>query len=110
MTTPVQPDTLEEMLALRDYCYAACEQGSAAEARIAKTVFDWLGNILRSMDVETILKDGKFQPGAQHIVGKVPTDSPEQDLVIKSTIRPGYRLRERLIRAQEVVVYGYEAE
>ncbi|MCL6590900.1 MAG: hypothetical protein K6U80_13230 [Firmicutes bacterium] len=108
MKESLSSKSLEEIIALRDYVFAAREQGVEAEAQLAGAVFDWLGTILESMGVETILETGVFQPGGQKVAGKAPTNERDQDHMIKSTIRPGYRFKNRLIRAQEVIIYGYE--
>ncbi len=52
--------------------------------------------------------EGLFDDARQEIIETRATDDPSLDEHVCQTIRPGYALGERVLRAQQVVVYTLE--
>lgn len=71
-------------------------------------VLDQLNRVLKDNGLEEIAPDGTvFDPNLHESVSYQPSDSIPQDHVIQ-TVRTGYRLNERLIRAASVIVSSGE--
>lgn len=67
-------------------------------------VLDQLNRVLKEYGLEEISPDGAiFDPNLHESVSYQPSDTVPQDHVIQ-TVRTGYRLNERLIRAANVIV------
>lgn len=67
-------------------------------------VLDQLNRVLTEYGLEEISPDGAiFDPNLHESVSYQPSDTVPQDHVIQ-TVRTGYRLNERLIRAANVIV------
>ena len=69
-----------------------------------KMVDDQLKKSLSEQGLEELIPDGEtFDPNLHECVAHQPSDEVKEDLVIQ-TVRAGYRLNERLIRAATVIV------
>jgi len=69
-----------------------------------KMVDDQLKKSLSEQGLEELIPDGDtFDPNFHECVAHQPSDEVEEDKVIQ-TVRAGYRLNERLIRAANVIV------
>jgi molecular chaperone GrpE len=69
-----------------------------------KMVDDQLKRSLSEQGLEELIPDGeKFDPNLHECIAHQPSDDVEEDKVIQ-TVRAGYRLNERLIRAANVIV------
>ena len=69
-----------------------------------KMVDDQLKRSLSEQGLEELIPDGeKFDPNLHECIAQQPSDEVEEDKVIQ-TVRAGYRLNERLIRAANVIV------
>lgn len=69
-----------------------------------KMVDDQLKKSLSEQGLQELIPDGEsFDPNLHECVAHQPSDEVEEDHVIQ-TIRAGYRLNERLIRAATVIV------
>lgn len=69
-----------------------------------KMVDDQLKKILSDQGLEELIPDGEvFDPNLHECISHQPSDEIEEDKVIQ-TVRAGYRLNERLIRAANVIV------
>lgn len=69
-----------------------------------KMVEDQLKRSLADQGLEELIPDGEnFDPNFHECIAHQPSDEVEEDKVIQ-TIRAGYRLNERLIRAANVIV------
>lgn len=69
-----------------------------------KMVDDQLKKTLSEQGLEELIPDGEaFDPNLHECIAHQPSDEVEEDLVIQ-TVRAGYRLNERLIRAANVIV------
>lgn len=69
-----------------------------------KMVDDQLKRSLNEQGLEELIPDGeKFDPNLHECIAHQPSDDVEEDKVIQ-TVRAGYRLNERLIRAANVIV------
>lgn len=84
---------------------AAEKQANASDIVQGFTmVLDQLNRVLAENGLEEITPDGTiFDPNLHESVSYQPSDTVPQDHVIQ-TIRTGYRLNERLIRAANVIV------
>ena len=61
--------------------------------------------ILERMDVRVMPEHtGKLDKRAQRVVAREPAASPEEDLDVVRSIRPGFIWRDRVIRPEEIVV------
>ncbi|MCG8527715.1 MAG: nucleotide exchange factor GrpE [Opitutales bacterium] len=75
-----------------------------------KMVYDQILEMFKTHGVEEIHPDGEaFDPQFHECVSHLPHEEIEENLVIQ-TIRCGYRLHDRLIRAATVVVSSGKAE
>lgn len=69
-----------------------------------KMVDDQLKKTLSDQGLEELLPDGEtFDPNLHECIAHQPSDEVEEDKVIQ-TVRAGYRLNDRLIRAANVIV------
>ncbi len=69
-----------------------------------KMVDDQLKKTLSEQGLEELIPDGEiFDPNLHECIAHQPSDDVEEDKVIQ-TVRAGYRLNERLIRAANVIV------
>lgn len=69
-----------------------------------KMVDDQLKRSLSEQGLQELIPDGeKFDPNLHECIAHQPSDEVEEDKVIQ-TVRAGYRLNERLIRAANVIV------
>jgi molecular chaperone GrpE len=69
-----------------------------------KMVDDQLKKSLSEQGLEELLPDGEtFDPNLHECVSHQPSDEIKEDHVIQ-TVRAGYRLNDRLIRAATVIV------
>ena len=69
-----------------------------------KMVEDQLKRSLSEQGLQELCPDGeKFDPNLHECIAHQPSDEVEEDKVIQ-TVRAGYRLNERLIRAANVIV------
>ena len=84
---------------------AARKQADAGDILEGFTmVLDQLNRVLKEYGLEEISPDGAiFDPNLHESVSYQPSDTVPQDHVIQ-TVRTGYRLNERLIRAANVIV------
>ncbi|MDP4878825.1 MAG: nucleotide exchange factor GrpE, partial [Opitutales bacterium] len=69
-----------------------------------KMVDDQLKRSLSEQGLEELLPDGEvFDPNLHECIAHQPSEDVKEDHVIQ-TVRAGYRLNERLIRAANVIV------
>lgn len=69
-----------------------------------KMVDDQLKKTLSDQGLEELIPDGEaFDPNLHECIAQQPSDAVEEDKVIQ-TVRAGYRLNDRLIRAANVIV------
>ena len=69
-----------------------------------KMVDDQMKKILSDQGLEELIPDGQvFDPNLHECIAHQPSDDIEEDHVIQ-TVRAGYRLNERLVRAANVIV------
>ena len=84
---------------------AANEHPEAKDVTIGfKMVDDQLRKLLNEQGLEDIIPNGQaFDPNLHECIAHQPSDEIEEDKVIQ-TVRTGYRLNDRLIRAANVIV------
>ena len=69
-----------------------------------KMVDDQLKSALTEQGLESIVPDGeRFDPNLHECISQQASDEIEEDFVIQ-TVRSGYRLNEKLLRAANVIV------
>ena len=69
-----------------------------------KMVDDQLKKSLSEQGLEELLPDGEpFDPNLHECIAHQPSDDVKEDFIIQ-TVRSGYRLNDRLIRAANVIV------
>jgi hypothetical protein len=74
-------------------------------------IVDSLLEVLARMDVRRVLPaTGKLDKVNQRVLSVQPAESPEQDLVVAASLKPGFLWRERTIRAEEVIVKKWKPE
>ena len=102
-------NVVESLLPVRDNMklglQAAENHPEAKDVTIGfKMVEDQLKRSLSEQGLEELSPDGeKFDPNLHECIAHQPSDEVEEDKVIQ-TVRAGYRLNERLIRAANVIV------
>lgn len=75
-----------------------------------KMVDDQLKKILADQGLEELIPDGQtFDPNLHECISHQPSDTVAEDTVIQ-TVRAGYRLNDRLIRAANVIVSSGAAQ
>jgi molecular chaperone GrpE len=84
---------------------AAANHPEAKDVTIGfKMVDDQLKRSLSEQGLEELIPDGeKFDPNLHECIAHQPSDEVAEDRVIQ-TVRAGYRLNDRLIRAANVIV------
>jgi len=66
-------------------------------------------DILEKQDVYSFQNDlPQFDPKTQQALGIATTDNPENGRIVKERLRPGFKLNEKIIRPEGVIVYRYE--
>lgn len=102
-------DVLESLLPVLDNMklglQAADNHPEAKDVTVGfKMVDDQLKKTLADQGLEELAPDGEaFDPNLHECIAHQPSDTVEEDKVIQ-TVRAGYRLNERLIRAASVIV------
>jgi len=67
--------------------------------------------VLARMDVRRVAPSaGKLDKVHQRVLNVEPASSPDEDLTVAASIKPGFLWRERTIRAEEVVVKKWRPE
>ena len=75
-----------------------------------KMVDDQLKSALTEQGLEAIVPDGeRFDPNLHECISQVASDQIEEDYVIQ-TVRSGYRLNDKLLRAANVIVSSGPAQ
>ena len=91
------PDLVQQMLTRGSQNYSKKTIGF-------KMVDDQLKSALTEQGLEAIVPDGKrFDPNLHECISQQASDEIEEDCVIQ-TVRSGYRLNEKLLRAANVIV------
>lgn len=76
-------------------------------AKGVSLVADKLGQTLQALGLARLEPTGEaFDPELHEAVQQVPSDEPVDAPVVESTLRPGYRLGDRVLRPAMVVVRG----
>ena len=90
---------------------AAENHPEAKEVAIGfKMVDEQLKKSLAEQGLEELIPDGEvFDPNLHEVIAQQPSDEFAEDMVIQ-TVRAGYRLNERLIRAANVIVSSGSAK
>lgn len=102
-------NVIEELLPVLDNMklglQAAENHPEAKDVTIGfKMVDDQLKKTLSEQGLEELIPDGEtFDPNLHECIAHQPSDDVKEDHVIQ-TVRAGYRLNERLIRAANVIV------
>lgn len=65
-------------------------------------------SILERHGVTKLVPANEFDPGEAEAVRVDPVDSAEADGIVTETLRPGYRIGDRVIRAAQVAVGRYQ--
>ena len=74
-------------------------------------IVDSLLEVLARMDVHRLEPSpGKLDKHNQRVLNVEPASSPEDDLIVSASLKPGFLWRERTIRAEEVVVKKWRPE
>ncbi len=101
---------LEQLLPIIDNFEMGLKAASAAEGESSiilqgmSMVFKQIGDFLSDQGVETITADGvAFDPNIHEALKQEPNDTVPEGHVVY-TMRRGYRLKERVLRAANVVV------
>jgi molecular chaperone GrpE (heat shock protein) len=67
--------------------------------------------VLARMDVHRVEpSSGKLDKLNQRVLNVEPAESPDDDLTVAASLKPGFLWRERTIRAEEVVVKKWRPE
>lgn len=75
-----------------------------------RMVYEQLKQVLAQQGLEELTPDGEpFNPNLHDCIAHQPSEDVPEDSVI-STVRPGFRLNERLIRAANVIVSSGPAQ
>lgn len=76
-------------------------------ASLLKTLSDEILEILQRQGIERIEHSPSFHPAIQRAISTEPTNNKEEDNHIAQIVRQGFRYREQIVRAEEVVVKKY---
>ncbi len=78
---------------------------------VLKTLSDELLEILYRRDIELInTTDSMFEPSVQRAIGIQPTSSEIENNQVARVVRRGFRYREHILRAEEVIIKKYSPE
>ena len=87
---------------------ALVNDASPAREAVLSSLREELLEVLYRRDIELIeLSPTIFDPTVQRAVGAQRTELPDLHNSIASVVRPGFRCRGRLLRAEEVIVNRY---
>jgi molecular chaperone GrpE len=76
-------------------------------AKGVSLVAEKLVTTLRGLGLERLEPNGaSFDPALHEAVQQIPADSDGDEATVERTLRPGYRLGERVLRPAMVVVKG----
>lgn len=74
-------------------------------------IVDSLLEVLARMDVHRLdPTGGKLDKTSQRVVSVEPAASPEEDLSVTASLKPGFRWRDRTVRPEEVTVKRWRQE
>lgn len=112
-TPPVAPEpelseTAKDLIQLRDWVLMAKTGGTGASTEVIESFYEKLGEILGKEGVAALEETGSsYDYERQQIVSIEVTDDLNKSDLVCSTVRPGYLFEDRLIRAQEVILYTF---
>ena len=104
---PELSPTAKELIKVRDWVLLAQSSGTAVAPGVREEVHRQLARVLAKEGVIPLEETGTFDYNRQSVSGTHPTDDPEQDDMVCSTVRPGYQFHGQLVRPQEVIIYVY---
>jgi molecular chaperone GrpE len=67
-------------------------------------IYNRIGDVFKRLGLQTIEVKGKFDPDLHQAVDRAPAESDDQDQRILEVYRPGYKFKDRLLRAAMVKV------
>ena len=78
---------------------------------VLETLSDEILEILYRREIELIkTADSTFDPRVQQAIGTQPTSSEVENNQVAGVVRRGFRYRERILRAEEVIIKKYRSE
>jgi hypothetical protein len=90
---------------------AACRQQLQLLATNLDHIVDSLLEVLARMDVKRLEPGtGKLDKVNQRVLNVIPALSASEDLMVASSVKPGFLWRERTVRAEEVIVKKWKPE
>lgn len=98
----------KELIKLRDWVLLAQTGGTAVAPEVLQELYRKLGRVLEKDGVIPLEDSGSFNYERQQVVDTKVTNSPTQDDLVCSTVRPGYLFHEKLVRPQEVIVFTFD--
>jgi len=108
-------EVIRDLLLLQDAVergLASVGEGGTVEALVAglRLIEKGIGDLLSRHGIERIASAGQtFDPRQHEAVGTVPASAEHPDHTIAREVRPGYRLRDHILRPAQVIVATSEA-
>lgn len=99
-----------DIIKLRDQILIARYGYDDKRQRILASVYEELGRILKVNGIEPLEEKELFNSEYHIIIGTKVTNNIKLDNTIAEIYRPGYRTKNKILRAQEVVIYKYDAK
>lgn len=94
------PPAARRLIEIRDHLV-----GGSLSPELATVIYTRLGSALDDLGVRTVEGTGPVDWEQQEAVGTQPTADRALDQTVASSVRPGYRFGDAVVRPQEVIVY-----
>lgn len=102
------PALTDELVRLRDSVLLARDTDQRPAGQVLDDLYRRLGIVLESAGLTLLEAEEQFDDQTQLVVDTRMTLDPRQHHTVATTVRPGYRRDDHLIRPQEVIVYTYK--
>jgi GrpE protein len=94
------PPVAQRLIEIRDHLVAG-----TLSPELATVIYARLGRALEDVGVRTLDATGPVDWALQEPVGTEPTAEHALDQTVASSVRPGYRFGDAVVRPQQVIVY-----
>lgn len=98
-----------DIIKLRDQIFIAKYNCSDKQKKVLLSIYEELGRILKINGIEPLEEGNIFNSQYHTVIETKTTDKIQLNNTIAAIYRPGYRIKSKVLRTQEVVLYKYES-
>lgn len=98
-----------DIIKLRDQIFIANDSCTDKQQKMLTSLYEELGRILKINGIESLEESGVFNSQYHTVIDTKATNQIQLNNTIAETYRPGYKIKNKIIRAQEVVIYKFKS-